>query len=92
MVRTTRISKWGSSLAVRIPKAIAEEWGVKEGTSIELSRNDKGLLLRKRRKQLSDMIDGPKPKYNLDEMVGTMKNAQLHPEIDTGPLRGNEIW
>ena len=59
MPKTTRISKWGSSLAVRIPKAIAEEWGVKEGTAIELSRDETGLLLKKRRKRLSDMINGP---------------------------------
>ena len=47
MSKTTRISKWGSSLAVRIPKAIAEEWGVKEGTQIELTRDSNGVNLRK---------------------------------------------
>ena len=46
MPKTTRISKWGSSLAVRIPKAIAEEWGVKEGTAIELSQDDQGIRLK----------------------------------------------
>ena len=80
MSKTTRISKWGSSLAVRIPKAIAEEWGVKEGTTIELARNGKGLLLKKRRK-------------TLEEMVESLKNADyLHPEIETDGPRGNEIW
>ena len=79
MPKSTRISKWGSSLAVRIPKAIAEEWGVKEGTSVELSRDHKGLHLRKRRK-------------TLEEMVESLKNADLHPEIETDGPRGNEIW
>ena len=80
MPKTTRISKWGSSLAVRIPKAIAEEWGVKEGTAIELSRDDQGIRLRKR-------------KYNLDEMIASMKNAVfLHSEIESDGPRGNEIW
>ena len=80
MSKTTRISKWGSSLAVRIPKAIAEEWGVKEGTSIELSRDEKGLHIKKRRK-------------SLEEMVASLKNADyLHPEIETDGPRGNEIW
>ncbi len=80
MPKTTRISKWGSSLAVRIPKAIADEWGVKEGTSVELTRNGSGLLLKKRRK-------------TLDEMVESLKNAEyLHPEVDWGPPRGKEIW
>ena len=80
MSKTTRISKWGSSLAVRIPKAIAEEWGVKEGTSIELSRDERGLHIKKRRK-------------TLEEMVASLKSADyLHPEIETDGPRGNEIW
>ena len=79
MPKTTRISKWGSSLAVRIPKAIAEEWSVEEGTQIELTRDAQGVNLRKR-------------KYNLDEMIASLKGADLHPEIDWGPPRGKEIW
>ena len=31
MGATQHVRKWGSSLAVRIPKAIAEQWGVSEG-------------------------------------------------------------
>ena len=27
----TRVSKWGTSLAIRIPKSIAEQWGIHEG-------------------------------------------------------------
>lgn len=80
MPKTARISKWGSSLAVRIPKAIAEEWGVEEGTPIELTRNGRGLLLNKSRK-------------TLEEMVESLKHAEyLHPEVDWGPPRGKEVW
>ncbi len=80
MALKTRVSKWGSSLAVRIPKAIAEEWGVQEGTQIELTRDGKGLVLKKRRK-------------TLEEMIESLKNADhLHPEIKTDGPRGNEIW
>lgn len=28
------VAKWGASLAVRIPKAIAEQWGVREGSAV----------------------------------------------------------
>ena len=79
MALKTRVSKWGSGLAVRIPKAIAEEWGVKEGTQIELTREGNGVYLRKRR-------------YDLDEMIESMKGADLHPEVDWGPPRGKEVW
>ena len=47
MALKTQVSKWGSSLAVRIPKAIAEEWGVEEGSAIEMTRNGRGLVLSK---------------------------------------------
>ena len=29
----SRVAKWGSSLAVRIPKPVAEQWGVQEGSA-----------------------------------------------------------
>ena len=79
MALDTRISKWGSSLAVRIPKAIAEEWGVEEGTHIELTRNGRGVLLEKR-------------KYTLEELLEGMEDVDLPPEIDWGPPRGKEVW
>ena len=51
MALKTRVSKWGSSLAVRIPKAIAEE-----GTQIELTRDNNGINLRKPKYDLDEMI------------------------------------
>jgi antitoxin MazE len=32
-----RVSKWGNSLAIRIPKDVAEALGLKEGDEIEVS-------------------------------------------------------
>ncbi len=79
MPKITRISKWGSSLAVRIPKAIAEEWGVKEGTAIEMSQDDQGIRLKKR-------------KYDLDEMIASIDPNNLPEYVwDDGP-RGKEVW
>ena len=52
----TSISKWGSSLAVRIPQRIADDLGIKEGTSIELSLNDNVLRIRKTKPNLNETI------------------------------------
>ena len=47
---------------------------------IVMSRDTKGIHLRK-------------PKYTLKEMVESLKNADhLHPEVDWGPPRGKEVW
>lgn len=79
MARTTRISKWGSSLAVRIPKAVAENWGVKEGTTVEMSQDDQGIRLCKR-------------KYDLDEMIASMDPDNLPPYLWDDEPRGKEVW
>lgn len=75
----SHISKWGSSLAVRIPKSIAEQWGVREGSAIEIVPRGEQLVLRKRT-------------YKLADMLAQVTAENLHPELDTGPAQGNEEW
>ncbi len=75
----SHISKWGSSLAVRIPKPIAEQWGVREGSAIEIVPRGEQLVLRKRT-------------YKLADMLAQVTADNLHPELDTGPAQGNEEW
>jgi antitoxin MazE len=75
----SHIAKWGTSLAIRIPKPIAEQWGVHEGSVIEMvSRGDR-LVMRKET-------------YNLADMLAEITDDNLHPEVDTGPPQGNEEW
>ena len=75
----SHIAKWGTSLAVRIPKPIAEQWGVQEGSAIEMvSRGDR-VVMRK-------------TTYNLADMLAEITDDNLHPESDTGPPQGKEEW
>lgn len=39
-----RIAKWGNSLAVRIPKDVAEALSLKEGDEVELKAGSAGVL------------------------------------------------
>lgn len=39
------VCKWGHSLGVRLPKAVAEAAGVKEGTEVSVRLLDNGCLL-----------------------------------------------
>lgn len=75
----SHVAKWGSSLAVRIPKPIAEQWGVREGSRIEIDSRGDQLVMRKRA-------------YDLKEMVARMTPDTLHAEVDTGSPQGNEEW
>lgn len=52
------ISRWGNSVAVRIPRSVLERSRLHEGDSVEVEAGaDGGLVLRPvRRKNLSDLI------------------------------------
>lgn len=69
----SHIARWGSSLAVRIPKPVAEQWGVGEGSQVEMVSRGDQLVLRKRI-------------YDLKEMVSRMTPDNLHAEVETGPF------
>lgn len=73
------VAKWGASLAIRIPKAIAEQWGVREGSAVELVSRGEQVVIRKKR-------------YDLAEMLGRVSPDNLHSEVDFGPPAGREEW
>ena len=75
----SHIAKWGTSLAVRIPKPIAEQWGVHEGTAIEIVSRGNYVVMRKRT-------------HSLDDMLALITADNLHAESETGSIRGNEEW
>ncbi len=39
-----QVSKWGNSLAVRLPKALVEELGLKEGDELDVVASRKGAI------------------------------------------------
>ena len=75
----THVSRWGTSLAVRIPKAIVEQWGVQEGSTIEMISRGEEIVLRKQ-------------PYDLEAMLAEVTPDNLHAEQDFGEPRGNEEW
>jgi antitoxin MazE len=77
--------KWGNSLALRVPKAFAEEVGAAEGKRAEMTVENGVLVikvskLKKRRR------------YNLEHLINGITEENRHPEIEWGPPVGNEIW
>lgn len=73
------VSKWGNSLAIRIPAAIVQEWGVREGERIDIIQRDGEVVLRKKT-------------YDLVTLLSQITEDNLHSEIDTGPPVGKEVW
>ena len=77
-----RIQKWGNSLALRIPKSFASEAGLQRETSIELSLSEGKLII----------TPLAQPKLTLKQLLAKVNKENLHHEIDTGPVAGNEAW
>ncbi|GIO16755.1 multidrug transporter MatE [Cohnella xylanilytica] len=73
------IQKWGNSLGIRIPKAMAVKVGLKEGSEVDLDIEDGHIVI--------------KPKSNtLDAMLEQITPENLHAEIPTGKPEGRESW
>ena len=78
----TQIKKWGNSLALRIPKALAEEIDIATDSYVDLSIVDGHLVIKP--------ITGPD--FTLEELLAGISESNLHQEVDTGVPVGNEVW
>ena len=73
------VSKWGNSLAVRIPKGIAEQCKIVEGSSVQLDAYSDRIVIRKRT-------------YDLSALVDQITSDNFHHEQDFGAPLGKESW
>ena len=78
--------KWGNSLAVRIPKALADAIKASDGKPAEMKVENGTLVLR------PIVKPARKPRYTLEELLSGMTRANVPQEIDWGPRRSNEAW
>ena len=77
----TVVQKWGHSLALRIPKTMAEHIKVKAGVSVDIREDGDTLFIRP-----------AKAKLTLKELLAKVKPENLHGEVKTGPPVGKEVW
>lgn len=75
----TRIKKWGNSLGIRIPQALAEGLGLHEDTIVDIESDGTQILIR------------PRITYKLDELLSLVTSENMHPETEWGKPRGKEI-
>ena len=75
-----KVQKWGNSLAVRIPKPVALEVGLRADADVEMSVQQGSLVLAPTRRE-----------YSLEELVKGITPQNRHEETDFGPPVGREI-
>ncbi len=78
--------KWGNSLALRVPKAFADEIGASDGKAAEMSVRNGQLVVEITRMQRR------KRRYKIDELVSGITPDNRHEEVNWGPPVGNEVW
>ena len=79
-IMTVAIKKWGNSLALRIPKDIAQTLHIENDTMLELNIKDGALVIE------------PLNETLLENLVSRIDADNLHTEVDTGKAVGNEEW
>ena len=82
MYMETNIQKWGNSLGVRLPKAIASRQLLKAGSRVRVTETKAGIVIEVLKKQ----------SLTLSDMVKHITKDNIHSEIEWGTPRGNEIW
>jgi len=82
MAAKAQLGRWGNSLAVRLPKHVAEEAGLREGDDLILEVEAQGLVAIKLAQRT----------LLLTELVSQITPHNLHREVKWGGPVGAEIW
>ena len=78
----TKVQKWGNSLALRIPKAFAQDAQLENDSVVEIRLVEGQIIVTPVRA----------PGWTLDELLAGINKKNIHREIDTGSVVGNEAW
>jgi antitoxin MazE len=79
---TTQVAKWGNSLALRIPKSVAQDAQLQEGDPVTVTVASHGNLV----------VKAARRKYNGKHLVSLINAKNRHGETEWGPPAGKEIW
>jgi antitoxin MazE len=74
-----KIQKWGNSLALRIPKAFADQMGLYSNSPVRISLEGDRLVVEPAR-------------HSLNEILADITPDNIHAETDWGDAEGREIW
>jgi antitoxin MazE len=75
-----KIQKWGKSLGLRIPKSLAKQAGLEEGSMVDISLHGNRLVIRRLR------VRG----HSLRELLDRITEKNLQHEIPSGGAVGRE--
>ena len=77
----TVVKKWGNSLALRLPQAMAADLKLEEGAAVSMTLEDHALEVRPVRKR-----------YQLQDLLDMTPSETKRGESDWGEAKGGEEW
>lgn len=78
----TTIRKWGNSLAVRVPRGMAQKLTLKDGSVVAMRQEKKTIIIQA----------APKARKSIKELIAMIHPENMHDETDWGKPIGREIW
>lgn len=75
-----KVQKWGNSLGLRIPSALAHSVNIDNGTEVEISLGNQALLIK-------PIVKKP----TLEDLLSKITPENRHNEFDWGESEGNEF-
>jgi antitoxin MazE len=82
MNTTSSVKKWGNSLAVRIPSAVAQDLGLSENSTVQITSDGAVATIKPKKCD----------KVSLKELVAGITPDNRHQEVDWGEPVGKEVW
>ncbi len=76
----SQVTKWGNSLAVRIPKAMADQLSLSEDSPVDIEVTGGRIVISPHRRE-----------YTLEELVAQITPENRVEEISFGPPVGAEL-
>jgi antitoxin component of MazEF toxin-antitoxin module len=83
---TVTVKKIGGSMAVVIPRALAREIGLAEGTELDITSSDDTILMRR---------PDRRPRRSMGEIVSRIKAGGYRKnrvQLDRDRVLGGEVW
>jgi len=82
-VMVLKISKWGNSQGIRLPKALIEKIHAVVGSTVKAEVSGGKIII--------EPLSIP-PKYDIHDLVKQIDPKRKQSELDCGKPEGNEIW
>lgn len=82
MAVKAKVQKWGNSLGLRIPDALAKQINVKAGTAVSIEVDDGRLVV----------VPDTSGHYRLDDLIDAITDENRHALAEFDPPRGREVW